>query len=164
VFGGDPTGLAAAELLTRFGRSATIYDELPNLGGTARFGIPDYHLPKDVLRYEAARIEGMGVEAISRTKFGRDVRLDDLRADYDAMLIATGAKDVPKSDTPGSDLKGVYDGYKSLEDVFIDGVDKYLNHPKYELGKRILVTRGGDCARTALRMTRGEVTMVYRKT
>ncbi len=168
VIGGGPAGLAAAELLTRFGHSATIYDELSNLGGTAWYGIPDYHLPKDVLRYEAARIVGMGVDAITMMKVGRDVMFDDLRADYDAVLIATGAKDVPKPDTPGSDLKGVYDWYKFLEDVFIDGVDRYLNDPKYELGKRVLVIGGGDsaldCARTALRLTGGEVTMVYRRT
>ncbi|MDG6969964.1 MAG: NAD(P)-dependent oxidoreductase [Nitrososphaerota archaeon] len=168
VVGGGPAGLAAAELLTRFGHSATIYDELPRLGGTAWYGIPDYHLPKDVLRHEAARIVGMGVNAKTGTKVGRDVRFDDLRADYDAVLIATGAKDVPKPDTPGSDLKGVYDGYQFLEDVFAEGVDSYLEHPSYDLGKRVLVIGGGnsalDCARVAQRLTGGEVTIVYRRT
>ena len=168
IVGGGPAGLAAAELLRRFGHEATIYEELEVLGGTAWYGIPDYHLPKDVLQYEAERIIGMGVDVKTRVKVGKDVTLDGLRSEYDAVIIATGAKDVSKFDTPGSDLKGVYDGYRFLEDIFVNGVESYLQHPTYELGKKVLVIGGGDsaldCARTALRLTGGDVTIVYRRT
>ena len=168
IVGGGPAGLAAAELLRRYGHEVTIYEELDVLGGTAWYGIPDYHLPKDVLQYEAARVVGMGVEVKARVRVGRDVTLDGLRSDHDAVIIATGAKDVSKFDTPGSDLKGVYDGYRFLEDVFVNGVERYLEHPTYELGKKVLVIGGGDsaldCARTALRLTGGDVTIVYRRT
>jgi len=168
IVGGGPAGLAAAELLKRYGHSVTIYEELPVLGGTAWYGIPDYHLPKDVLQYEASRIVDMGVRIKTGVRVGKDIGLYDLGSDHDALLIATGAKDVSKFDTPGSDLKGVYDGYRFLEDVFAGGVEKYLEHPTYDLGKRVLVIGGGDsaldCARTALRLTRGEVTIVYRRT
>ena len=168
VIGGGPAGLAAAELLRRYGHSVTIFEELSALGGTAWYGIPDYHLPKDVLQYETSRIVGMGVDVKTDVRVGKDVSFDEVRSDYDAVLIATGAKDVSKSDTPGSDLEGVIDGYKFLEDVFVAGVETYLGRPKYDLGKRVLVIGGGDsaldCARTALRLTGGEVTMVYRRT
>lgn len=168
IVGGGPAGLAAAELLTRFGHGVTVFEELPVLGGTAWYGIPDYHLPKNVLRYEAGRIVGMGVDVKTGVKVGGDVPFEELRSDYDAVLVATGAKDVSKFDTPGSDLGGVYDGYRFLEDVFVNGVESYLDHPKYDLGKKVLVIGGGDsaldCARTALRLTGGEVTMVYRRT
>ena len=168
IVGGGPAGLAAAELLRRYGHSVTIYEELPVLGGTAWYGIPDYHLPKDVLQYEASRVVSMGVHIRTGVKIGKDISLYDLGSDHDALLIATGAKDVSKFDTPGSDLKGVYDGYKFLEDVFAGGIEKYLEHPTYDLGKRVLVIGGGDsaldCARTALRLTGGEVTIVYRRT
>ena len=168
IVGGGPAGLAAAELLRRYGHDVTIYDELGVLGGTAWYAIPDYHLPKDVLQYEAARIAGMGVRVNTGVKVGRDVTLDELRSDYDSVILATGAKDVSKFDTPGSELKGVYDGYKFLEDVFVGGVGSYLEHPSYNLGKKVLIIGGGDsaldCARTALRLTGGDVTIVYRRT
>jgi glutamate synthase (NADPH) small chain len=168
IVGGGPAGLAAAELLRRYGHDVTVFEELDFLGGTAWYGIPDYHLPKDVLQYEASRIVGMGVEVRKGVQVGVDPTLDELRSDYDAVLIATGAKDVSKFDTPGCDLKGVYDGYKFLEDVFVSGVEKYLQKPTYNLGKRVLVIGGGDsaldCARTALRLTKGDVTIVYRRT
>ena len=168
VVGGGPAGLAAAELLRRYGHAVTIYEELPVLGGTAWYGIPDYHLPKDVLQYEASRVIGMGVEVKLGVRVGSDLSLSDLRSENDAVLVATGAKDVSKFDTPGADLGGVYDGYRFLEDVFVGGVGRYLEAPKYDLGRRILVIGGGDsaldCARTALRLTKGEVTIVYRRT
>jgi len=168
IVGGGPAGLAAAELLRRYGHKVTIFEELDVLGGTAWYGIPDYHLPKDVLQYEAARIAGMGVQVNTSVRVGKNPSLGDLRSDYDAVIIATGAKDVSKFDTPGSDLNGVYDGYKFLEDVFVSGVESYLRDQKYKLGKKVLVIGGGDsaldCARTALRLTQGEVTIVYRRT
>ena len=168
VVGGGPAGLAAAELLTRYGHEVKIFEALPVLGGTAWYGIPDYHLAKDVLKYEADRILEMGVNAQTGVVVGKDVTLDGLRSDYDAVVISTGAKDVSKFDTPGAGLKGVYDGYQFLEDVFVNGVESYIRNPKYDLGKKILVIGGGDsaldCARTALRLTQGDVKMVYRRT
>jgi glutamate synthase (NADPH/NADH) small chain len=168
IVGGGPAGLAAAELLRRYGHSVTIYEELPVMGGTAWYGIPDYHLPKDVLQYEVGRILDMGVKTKTGVKVGKDTSLQNLRSEYDAVVVATGAKDVSKFDTPGSDLKGVFDGYKFLEDVFVGGIDSYLKHPKYALGNEVLVIGGGDsaldCARTALRLTGGNVTIVYRRT
>lgn len=168
IIGGGPAGLAAAELLRRYGHSVTIYEELPVMGGTAWYGIPDYHLPKDVLQYEVGRILDMGIETKTGVKVGKDIGLQDLRSEYDAVIVATGAKDVSKFDTPGSDLKGVFDGYKFLEDIFARGIDSYLKDPKYVLGNEVLVIGGGDsaldCARTALRLIGGNVTIVYRRT
>jgi glutamate synthase (NADPH/NADH) small chain len=168
IVGGGPAGLAAGELLRRYGHAVTIFDELQVLGGTAWYGIPDYHLPKDVLQYEIGRILEMGIQTKLGVRVGKDVSLAELRSEYDAIIIATGAKDVSKFDTPGSDLKGVIDGYRFLEDVFVNGVSEYTRHPTYNLGNEILVIGGGDsaldCARTALRLSGGRVTIVYRRT
>lgn len=169
VVGAGPAGLAAASLLRRYGHSVTIYEALPTAGGTPWYGIPDYHLPKDVLLYEVERIASQGVEIRTEVKVGRDITLTQLLSDgSDAVLIATGSRDVTKLDTPGIDLEGVYDGYAFLEDVYVDGVKEYLKHPTYDLGKEVLVIGGGDsaldAARTALRLTGGNVTIIYRRT
>ncbi|HUI86670.1 MAG TPA: FAD-dependent oxidoreductase [Nitrososphaerales archaeon] len=169
VVGAGPAGLGAASLLRRYGHSVTIYDELPTPGGTAWYGIPDYHLPKDVLLYEIERIRDTGVAIRNGVRVGRDVTLTELLSEgADAVVIATGSKDVVKMDTQGSDLKGVFDGYEFLEDVYVNGVSSYLNKPTYDLGREILVIGGGDsaldAARTALRLTGGHVTIVYRRT
>ena len=170
VIGAGPAGLAGAELLKRYGHNVTIYEELSRPGGTAWYGIPDYHLPKYVLNYEIERIKGMGVNIKTDIKVGKDIALSQLQDGNDAILIATGSKDTLKLDTPGIDLDGIYDGYEFLESVFVNGVEDYIknNSNKYDLGKEVIVIGGGDtaldCARTVLRLTKGNVTIVYRRT
>ena len=184
IIGAGPAGLAAAELLRRYGHGVTIYEELTTPGGTAWYGIPDYHLPKDVLLHEVEKIKEMGVEIRTNVKVGKDITISQLMRDEDenrindAILIATGSRDTLKLDTPGIDLKGIYDGYQFLKDVFVNGVNNYMKNNNntnrnskkyhYDLGKEIIVIGGGDtaldCARTALRLTKGNVTIVYRRT
>lgn len=170
IVGAGPAGLAAAEFLRRFGHSVTIYEELPTPGGTAWYGVPDYHLPKDVLLYEIDRVKGMGVEIKTGVTVGKDVTLRQLLGEgADAVLVTTGPKDVVNLKTPGIDLKGIYDGYAFLQDVFVNGVESYRKNPKYDLGDKVVVIGGGDssldCARTALRLANGGiVTLVYRRT
>jgi len=170
IIGAGPAGLAGAELLRRYGHHVRIYEELTTPGGTAWYGIPDYHLPKDVLLYEIDRIKQMGIEIITDTKIGKDISLSQLKEENNAVLISTGSKDVNKLSTPGTELNGVFDGYQFLGDVFIDGVDNYLKiiPQKYHLGKEVMVIGGGDtaldCARTALRITQGNITIAYRRT
>jgi glutamate synthase (NADPH/NADH) small chain len=89
VIGSGPAGLAAAELLRRYGHHVTIYEELPTPGGTAWYGIPDYHLPKDVLLYEIQRVKDMGVEMKTEVKVGKDITLSQIREGNDAILIST---------------------------------------------------------------------------
>ena len=167
VVGSGPAGLAAAELLLRYGHEVTVYEEADNLGGTAWYGIPDYHLPKDVLSYEAGRIAGQGATVRKGTKVGKDVSLSSLLSESDAVLVATGSRDVKRLDTPGAGLEGVYDGYGFLESVYGEGVSQYLKGTGMALGNEILVVGGGDtaldCARTALRLTKGHVVVVYRR-
>ncbi|MDA4111611.1 MAG: FAD-dependent oxidoreductase [Thaumarchaeota archaeon] len=169
IVGSGPAGLAAAALLRRYGHAVTIYEELEAAGGTAWYGIPDYHLPKDVLTYEINRIIEDGIVIKTKTKVGADVTLSQiLSEDADAVLITTGSKDVVKLSTPGTDLGGVLDGYKFLEDVYVNGIEMYPKNPIYDLGEDVIVVGGGDsaldAARTALRLSQGNVTIVYRRT
>lgn len=169
IVGAGPSGLAAAALLRRYGHAVTIYEELNTPGGTAWYGIPDYHLPKDVLLYEVGRIKEMGIQVKTGMKVGRDIKLSELLSETsDAVLITTGSKDVVRLDTPGIDLAEVYDGYAFLMAVFGAGVENYLKKRSYDLGSDILVIGGGDTAldvaRTSKRLTKGNVTIVYRRT
>jgi glutamate synthase (NADPH/NADH) small chain len=169
IVGAGPAGVAAADLLRRYGHKVVVYEALPLPGGTAWYGIPDYHLPKDVLLYEIEKVKEMGVEIKTNVMIGKDVPLSALLDENNAVLITTGSKDVQRLDVHGADLRGVINGYEFLENVFVNGVDNYLKNPKYDLGTDIIVVGGGDsaldCARTALRITdgKGNVTIVYRR-
>ena len=160
VIGAGPAGLAGAALLRRYGHQVTIYEASSKAGGTAWYGVPDYHLPKDVLLDEIENIKKMGVDIRTNTIVGKDLSLSQLLKDNDAILITTGSKDTVNLDNPGSDLKGVLSGYDFLASVYMEGVDNYLKNPKYDLGAEIVVIGGGDtsldCARTALRLTKGK--------
>ncbi|MDQ3837038.1 MAG: FAD-dependent oxidoreductase, partial [Thermoproteota archaeon] len=162
IIGAGPAGIAAADLLKRYGHKVVVYEALPTPGGTAWYGIPDYHLPKDVLLHEIETVKEMGVEIKTSVMIGKDILLCQLLDENDAILITTGSKDPQRLDVPGSSLKGVINGYEFLENVFVNGVNSYLKNPKYDLGKDIIVVGGGDtaldCARTALRLTRGQAT------
>ena len=170
VIGSGPAGIAGAGLLRRYGHQVIVYEALSTPGGTAWYGIPDYHLPKDVLLHEIEKVKEMGVEIKTGIMIGKDITLTQLLDENDAVLITTGSKDAQRLDVPGADLQGVINGYEFLENVFVNGVDSYIKNPKYDVGEDIIVIGGGDtaldCARTALRLTNGQgnVTIAYRRT
>jgi glutamate synthase (NADPH/NADH) small chain len=169
VIGSGPAGLAGAELLRRYGHRVKIFEQFDKLGGTARYGIPDYHLPKTVLDEEIELILNMGIEVQINTRIGDQLRLHDLFDDqFDAVLVTTGPWDIRTFEAPGADLQGVFDAYTFLRDVYLEGVQNYLKRPKYEIeGKDVVVVGGGDSAldasRTAIRLGAKSVTMMYRR-
>lgn len=163
VIGAGPAGLAASSLLRRYGHKVTIFESSDMAGGTAWYGVPDYHLPKEVLLDEIEKVKLMGVDIRTHVTIGKDISLSQLMKDNDSVLITTGCKDIRSLEVPGSDLKGVISGYDFLETVFSRGLENYLRKPKYDLGDNIIVIGGGDtsldCARTALRLTKGKATV-----
>ena len=169
VIGTGPAGLAGSALLRRYGHQVTIYEASKMPGGTAWYGVPDYHLPKEVLIDEIEQIKAIGVNIRTSVTIGKDVTLSKLRDENDAVLISTGCKDTINLDIPGMNLKGVMSGYDFLQGVFLEGLDNYLSSPNYRLGNDIVVIGGGDtsldCARTALRLTKGKanVTVLCRQ-
>jgi NADH-quinone oxidoreductase subunit F len=158
IVGGGPGGLAAAYQLALMGYQPTVFEELPNLGGMLRYGIPAYRLPRDILDREIDFILEVGVEAKTNVKVGQDVTLEDLQKDYDAIFIAIGAhKSLPIGIT-GEDLSGVRGGAEFLREMEL-GIAQ-------EVGQKVAGIGGGnvaiDVARTCRRMG-AEVTVVYRR-
>ena len=161
ILGGGPCGLSAAYFLRRLGHHPTIIDAKPAFGGMARYGIPEYRLPKATLDFEINRILDLGVETSTNTTFGKDIDIDDLEREYDAVLFALGAWDNSSLRCEGEDLEGVWKGTEFLQKREL-GVKVDLSD------KRVVVVGGGntamDACRSSLRMGASEVTLLYRRT
>ncbi len=148
VVGAGPAGLAAAHDLALRGYPVTLFEAQPVPGGMLRLGIPEYRLPRELIKLEINAILNLGVDLRVGMRIGRDFTLSDLRRQgFRAVFLAVGAHKSRELDIPGTDLDGV-----------LRGVDFLLNINmgyRLEFGKKVLVVGGGnvavDVARTALR-------------
>ncbi len=161
IVGAGPTGLSAAYMLARAGYPVTVFEAMPVAGGMMAVGIPEYRLPKRVLRTEVERIVSLGVEIRLNTALGRDVTIDGLKNDgYRAILLAAGASKSQPLGVPGEDAEGVWPAT-----VFLKKVN--LGEPA-ELAGDALVVGGGstamDAARSAWRAGARSVRVLYRRT
>ncbi|MGB9975497.1 NAD(P)-binding protein [Thermovenabulum sp.] len=160
IVGGGPAGLSAAYYLAKAGHKVVIYEAMEKLGGMLRYGIPQYRLPKEVLDKEIELISRMGVEFVTNCRIGKDVSLDYLRKNFDAVFVAIGAWKSSKLGCPGEELEGVLGGIEFLRAV--------TKGEPIEIGNRVAVVGGGntamDAARTALRLGAKEVYVLYRRT
>ena len=169
IIGAGPAGLAAADILARHGVRPVVYDRYPRIGGLLTFGIPPFKLEKEIVETRRMLLEGMGVEFVLNCEIGRDITLDQLLADYDAVFTGTGAYRYVKGGLPGEDLPGVYEALPYLVanarrelGLLGDGED-FVSMA----GKRVVVLGGGDtgmdCNRTAIRQGAVGVTCAYRR-
>ncbi|MBZ0095308.1 MAG: NAD(P)-binding protein [Sulfuricella sp.] len=136
IIGGGPAGLSAAYHLTLKGHSCTIFDEHELLGGMMRYGIPGFRTPRDVLDAEIQRIIDLGVEVKLNVHIGKDVTLDQIKKDYDAIFMGMGAQAGRPLPVPGAEAPNVVTAMAFLR-AFNDG---RLQH----VGKRVVVIGGGD--------------------
>jgi len=143
--------------------ASEILDEIAEGRGMAAVGIPDYRLPRQVLRAEVARVETLGVEIRHNQRFGVDVSFDDLFSrGYEAVLVAVGAHQSARMGCEGEDAgyDGFMPGVKFLRDVAFGRTPL--------TGKTMLVIGGGnvamDCVRTARRLGFDDVRLLYRRT
>ncbi|MBU6424067.1 MAG: FAD-dependent oxidoreductase [Chloroflexi bacterium] len=159
VIGAGCAGLSAASDLAKLGFGVTVYDALDQAGGTALAGVPPFRLPREVIDRDIRGIVNDNVELRLSTYVGRDVKLDELRDGFDAVLVTAGCFVPNYIGVPGEDAEGVIGGIVFLERA-------YRSRP-VEVGRRVIVLGGGytamDCSSTAWRLGAEEVTVVYRR-
>ena len=157
VIGGGPAGLTCAAFLAKDGVNVTIYEHYDYLGGLLVHGIPEFRLPKEEVKESINKILELGIKVEYNRELGKNLKLEDLEKDYDAIFLGIGANKSAKMGVKGEDLEGVYGGNELLE---------YNTHPNYE-GKIVSVVGGGnvamDCARTIKRLGAKKVNIIYRR-
>ena len=170
--GSGPASLTVAGDLVQKGHDVTVFEALHEIGGVLVYGIPEFRLPKAIVRREISNMEKMGVRFETNVVVGRTLTIDELmrQEGYDAVFVATGAG-LPKFlDVPGENLNGVYSANEFLSRVNL--MRAYLfpeyDQPIYDCrGKRVAVIGGGntalDAIRTALRLGAAQATMLYRR-
>ncbi len=160
VIGSGPAGLSAAYYLAIEGYEVKIFEMMPEPGGWLRYGIPRYRLPREILDFEIDFIKKLGVTIETNSCFGKDFQIEDLKKQgFEAFFIAMGTQRDFNLNIPGEDLGRVYTGTGFLKQVNMDQAP--------ELGKRVAVIGGGNCAmdaaRCALRLDTDEVHLFYRR-
>ncbi len=160
IVGGGPGGMSCAYYLARLGYPVTVFEAMPVPGGMMAIGIPEYRLPREVLREEIERIVGLGVDLRLDTAMGRDFTLGDLEGQgYRAVFLATGASKSRRLGVPGDQLPGVVPATLFLKRVNL-GENPRLSGP-------VVVVGGGstamDAARSAWRSGASSVTVLYRR-
>ncbi len=169
VVGAGPAGLTAAGELARMGHEVTIFEALHAPGGVLRYGIPEFRLPENVIDYEVAQIEALGVRIECNVIVGRTITLAEIREKFDAAFIANGAGLPVFLKVPGENLNAVYSANEFLVRVNLMGAyrDGYERTPIIR-GRRVVVIGGGntamDAVRTSKRLGAEKAMIFYRRT
>ena len=160
VIGAGPSGLTAADDLADRGYAVTIYEASCAAGGMLRWGIPEYRLPAKVLDYEIELIRRKGVSFVFNSIIGKDITIEQLREEYDAVFIGIGTQKSTPINIKGEGLHGVLGGLEFLHKARTE-------YEKPALKGHVIVVGGGDVAMdsacTALRLGAREVSIVYRR-
>ena len=169
IIGAGPAGIGCADILVRNGVKPVVFDKYPEIGGLLTFGIPEFKLEKSVMSRRREIFTEMGVEFRLNTEVGKDITIDELLRDYDAVFMGMGTYTYMKGGFPGEDLPGVYDALPFL----VSNVNRNLGFEKDPAdfisvkGKRVVVLGGGDtamdCNRTSIRQGASSVSCAYRR-
>jgi glutamate synthase (NADPH/NADH) small chain len=167
IIGSGPAGLTAAGELAKRGHAVTVFEAFHAPGGVLIYGIPEFRLPKAIVRDEIERLSQMGVEIEPNAIIGKTYTLDELRAEFDAVFIAVGAGLPVFMNVPGENLKGVYSANEYLTRVNLMGAYNPDSDTPVLKGQRVAVVGGGnvamDAVRTARRMGADDSVIVYRR-
>lgn len=173
IIGSGPAGLSAAGDLVLKGHEATVFEALHEPGGVLIYGIPEFRLPKQIVRQEIDNVRAMGVKFETNVVIGKTITIDELlgQEGFDAVFIATGAG-LPKFlGIPGEHLAGVYSANEFLTRVNLMHANEFPDYdePVYDCRDRVVAVVGGgntaiDSVRTALRLGARQAMLLYRRT
>ena len=169
IVGSGPAGLSCADVLARHGVEAVVFDRQDEIGGLLMFGIPEFKLEKRVVRQRREIFESMGIRFELGCEIGRDVAIEKLLLDFDAVFLGLGTYKAVNGGFPGETAAGVHQAL----DYLIGNVRHHQKLPVQGngyldlMGQRVLVLGGGDtamdCVRTAVRQGAAQVSCVYRR-
>ncbi|MCA6221365.1 glutamate synthase small subunit [Photorhabdus antumapuensis] len=170
IIGAGPAGLACADVLTRNGVQAVVFDRHPEIGGLLTFGIPAFKLEKEVMIRRHEMFSEMGIEFRLNTEIGKDVALSELTEQFDAVFLGVGTYQSMRGGLANEDADGVYDAlpFLTANTRNLMGYPALQSQPFINMqGKRVVVLGGGDtamdCVRTAIRQKAASVTCAYRR-
>ena len=169
VIGAGPAGLGCADVLARAGVKPVVFDRYEEIGGLLTFGIPEFKLEKTVMSRRREIFESMGIEFKLGVEVGKDITIEKIMSEYDAVFLGMGTYKYMKGGFPGEELPGVHEALPYL----ISSVNRNLGFEKSPedfvdfKGKKVVVLGGGDtamdCNRTAIRQGASSVICAYRR-
>jgi len=168
IVGSGPAGLTCAGDLAKMGHNVTVFEALHEPGGVLMYGIPEFRLPKEIVKAEIDYIQKLGVEIIYDVVVGKTITVDELLEEYNAVFIGTGAGLPRFLKIPGENLDGVYSANEFLTRV---NMMRAYQFPEYDtpvkIGKTVTTFGAGnvamDCARTSLRLGAEKSYIIYRR-
>ena len=167
VIGSGPASLTCAAELAKSGVEVTIFEAFHKAGGVLTYGIPEFRLPKSLVKNEIDSVIGLGVKIEHNVVVGKTLEIDELLQDYDAVFIGSGAGLPSFMNVPGENYNGVYSANEYLTRINLMGAYRKDSVTPVQIGKSVCVIGAGnvamDAARTALRMGADKVRIVYRR-
>jgi len=165
VIGSGPAGLAAAQQLTRAGHTVVVYEKGEKIGGLLRYGIPEFKMEKAILDRRINQMQREGTRFRAGVNVGVDISAAELRAKYDAIVLAVGATQWRELDIPGRSLNGVYQAMEYLPWGNKQALNELPSEPPINAkGKNVIILGGGDtgadCLGTAIRQGAASVTQI----
>jgi glutamate synthase (NADPH) small chain len=146
VVGSGPAGLAAAQQLCRAGHSVTVYEKADRIGGLLRYGIPEFKMEKQVIDRRLEQMSAEGVKFVTGAEVGKNVAVEDLRHDFDAIVLAGGAEWPRDLNVPGRELQGIHFAMEFLPQqnrrCLGDAIEAETGI--LATGKRVVIIGGGD--------------------
>lgn len=152
IIGSGPAGLAAAQQLNRAGHWVTVFEKADRIGGLLRYGIPDFKMEKRHIDRRLEQLAAEGVQFVTRAHVGRSVPVEDLRKEFDAILLAVGAEQPRDLKVPGRELKGIHfamdflaqQNKRNAGDTDVAADETRWPEPILATGKRVVIIGGGD--------------------